>query len=301
MSAAITQVARSAAEIEAWLQEETAQTDEELHNGDGQDPDLVQAMRSFLNGTLSADEAAVAITRPVTLDMTPGADPYIVLQSLWGFLASAFVEMGQEVGLKLLDLLAAIQRMPQETTAITEIDWPDLQGFGHMWYDCHSSHFHGPPQLVHGENGVMAEERRIGLCQYLEDTGVVEANIWLRIPAAVAPDLGYSVLNMLRTNRPGLYVYIHQIHAWLKVAGPQLWKGKAMDELENWSSLAGDMRGRLPMTEHWAVWEAALVELSGDNTTLPKDSREVAADCLRLLKEAKKSDEKIGQVKKFDT
>jgi hypothetical protein len=271
--------------IEAWLQEMTTWNAMELDRGDGYHPDEVQAMRSFLNGSMNAHKAAVAITRPIMLE----TDPNSKLYRLWGFFADALVEQGQEVGRKSLDLLAAVQALPKETTPTAEIDWPDLKGFGSMWFDLHSLHFHGPPPWESGKEGIMTEEREKILRSLYEDTGLAEAAIWLRIPNAIDSSLGYEVLNLSRSGRAGLYIQIHQIRGWLKVAGPQLWRDKAMDEVGHYLEKAWTGYIDAPMSEHWAAWEAALVKLSGETSSFPfpPASRQVALDCLVLISDAK--------------
>jgi hypothetical protein len=268
------------ASLEAWLQEETAKSPEEIENGDGRHPDEVQALRSFLNDDITASEAARALTLPLTLE----ADPRSQLYRIWGLLADAIVEHGQEVGQKLVDVLAAVQKLPKTVTASTEIDWSQLPGFGHMWFDCHSLHFHGPNPWESGREGTLTEERVKSLCQLYEDLGKMEALIWLRVPNAINPDLGYEVLNLSRSGRAGLYVIIYQIRAWLKVAGRELWKHKAPDEIRQYSGSARAKRMDAPMAEHWAAWEEALVELSGLDGPLPEESRKVAVDCLELMR-----------------
>lgn len=204
-------------EVEAWLLYQTSYTSKELDNGDGNHPDEIDALRKLLDGTYTTQQAAVAITAPLA------REEYRPLQQyrLWGLLVDAISEQGQIVSQKSLELLLAIEALPPTP----QIAWSDLTIFGNLWSDMNSSQFHGSPPWEHGQEGVLADERSAELCRLYQDQGVAEASMWLRIPDAISPNHGYEVLNLSRSGRPGLYVYVYQIRGWLRVAGLQL-RGK---------------------------------------------------------------------------
>ncbi|CZT20088.1 uncharacterized protein RCC_05945 [Ramularia collo-cygni] len=273
-------------EVEAWLQEQTTYPREELLRGDGNHPDEIDAMRKFLVGTLTAHDAAAAIIHSITLEDDPPHEVY----RLWGLLAATLVELGREVGRKSLDLLAAIQQLPDATTPTGTIKWSDLPGFGNMWYDSHSMHMDGSPPWESGREGILTRERETVLRDLYEDGGAAEASIWLRIPNVINPNLGYEVLNLSRSGRACLFINLHQVHGWLKIAGPQLRLDRPLDEVMRLERKAWGEYADATMEEHWHDWEKALAELSKDDSTLPQESRKVAGECLAMMQDARLQD-----------
>lgn len=263
--------------LEAWLQEVTAQTSHELECGDGNDPDIINAMRSFLNGSVTASQAAVAITRPIAFDDDPPSKTY----RLWGLLGDSIGDRGLEASQKSIDLLAAVKALPPTP----QIDWSDLNQFGHMWHDGHSlSYDPGPWEDL-------AEERKVTLCQAREEVGIAEASMWLRNLDAIDPNQGYEVLNLACLGRPGIQMFLHQIYSWLKVAGLQLRLGKEPDATMTLPKV-GTARNlaSITMEEHWADWENGLMGLGGEGSSLLADTKILAAECLQLMRDATKQD-----------
>lgn len=269
-------------EVEAWLEYQTTYNSEELLRGDGNHPDEIDALRKFLNGTLTAEEAAVAITAPISRGGNPPGEQY----RLWGLLADAIAEHGQEVSRKSLDLLIAIVALPRTP----ELDWSNLTKFSNFWSDMYGSQHQGPPQWEYGKEGLLSEERKAELCGLYVDEGVAEANMWLELPDALGPELGYDALNLSCSGREGLYIYVHYIHGWLKTAGLQLRRQMELAKVMSLKKSTFGDYAEATMEEHWIAWEAALAELGEEESPLPSSSKQVAKECLATMQDARRQD-----------
>lgn len=260
-----------------WIRSQVAVDEEALLAGDGCHHEEAKALDDYLSGLLDAQQAANKITVPVLAEEDPPSELY----RLWGLLCDALVELadGQE---KILDLLAAIQTLPSTNS----IDWSQLMNFGHMWSDCHRLHIQGHAPW---ENESWSAARKAELSHQFEAIGTAEARMYLRNIGGIPADWGYDVLNLVCLRRPGLDVLIFEMYAWLQCAGTQLRKDLDPQEERSYSKpVPGSNRGPLQrisgtMAEHWNTWRREISKLSGSQSALSLESRDVAAECLALM------------------
>lgn len=111
---------------------------------DGCHPEEAQAMKNYLRHGTTATEAARAITHPIVTAENPRED----LVRLWDLLMDALLELPAEHTESLLELLKAIENLPEpDFTAVDKTKrlyedeklWRGPQGFGHLWSDLHQA------------------------------------------------------------------------------------------------------------------------------------------------------------------
>ncbi|KAL9037223.1 MAG: hypothetical protein Q9180_003842, partial [Flavoplaca navasiana] len=103
--------------------------------------DEAKALENYYDQKTEPTAAAKAITRPIASSDNPGAH----LHRLWNLLIDALMQFPESQVPALIQLLAAIQNLPNpdlidKTTPETPVDgflWRGLPGFGHMWADEH--------------------------------------------------------------------------------------------------------------------------------------------------------------------
>lgn len=245
-----------------WLDLHTAPTAEALQNGDGCHRDEVQTLNNYLNNSITIEEAADEITKPILHESKPADETY----RLWGLLCDAFVDLEKDDRSKSLDLLFQIQTLPPTP----DVNWSELPGFFSMWVTQYGGHWTGgdPPGI---RMAIEASDKE-ALDDFRERSdaiGRVEAEMFLRdFMFCMGERAAYKVLNLVSSDRPGVEVYVGQIFAWLDVAGEKL-KEKAM--LEN------------GLAEDWARWKEALLKLSQQGSRLSDEARKVAARCHELM------------------
>lgn len=108
---------------------------------DGCHPDEAQALKDYLVHEANAAEAAHAITHAIAVAANPGED----LVRLWALLMDALMELPKQHIIPLVELLKAIENLPEPVFTAKESNWPHeklwkgLPGFGHLWSDMHRS------------------------------------------------------------------------------------------------------------------------------------------------------------------
>lgn len=261
---------------ETWYQSKTAPTEAALSAGDGCHPDEANALRNFLKGEYSVQEAAKKITEPIFSEANPKENLY----RLWAFLCDALVELSDEECQKTIELLSAIEQLPSNTQ---NLEWKGLPGFGNMWHDLYQMHLDGPCTW---EKDVLTNSRREDLRQHFRRIGEAEAQLCLRSIGDIPLSWGFDVVNLLAQNRNGLNILLSEVEVWLEVAGEEL-KGEFGRSSEmRWYSrrLAGDMKGKqesvgASLAEHWSIWKAKLLELSREESRLTDEGRKLAKRC----------------------
>ncbi|CAD0095607.1 unnamed protein product [Aureobasidium mustum] len=252
-----------------WIHSQVAVDRDALVAGDGCHQEEAKALDDYLSGLLNTQDAAIKITSPVLGE----GDPPSELYRLWGLLSNALVELADDQA-KILDLLAAIQALPT-----TSIDWTKLEGFGHMFSDMHRLHLQGHSPW---EKENWTATRKVELCHHFEIIGAAEARMYLRGIGGISADWGYEVLNLVCSRRPGLDVLIFEVHAWLQCAATQLKNSLQPEETRSYSRPVPGVRvGRLQrvhctMVEQWGTWKRELSDLSGSQSALSVESRDVA-------------------------
>jgi hypothetical protein len=261
----------------AWIRSQTAEDGSALAAGDGCHHEEAKALSEYLSGNLLVQEAAERIVSPVLME----ADPPSGLYRLWGLLSDALVELTDDHQ-RILDLLAAIQSLPPHAC----INWSQLSDFGHIWSDLNRLHLHGPGPW---EKESWTEVRKAELCHHFATIGRVEAEIFSRGLGGVPADWGYEVINLVCSRRPGLDVFMFEVHAWLECAGTQLRRSLEPEEVRRYTRPVSGARNGLQeavsctMEQHWQTWREALLELSGDQSPLSVESRRLAAVCSPLM------------------
>lgn len=96
-----------------------------LAAGDSCRYDELQASTEYLDGNLTAQEAATKTTAPVLAEQESSNDLY----RLWGLLSDVLVELDDDDRGMVVQLLSAIQALP----FAAKIDWFNLRDLRHMW------------------------------------------------------------------------------------------------------------------------------------------------------------------------
>ncbi|EHK41231.1 hypothetical protein TRIATDRAFT_169177, partial [Trichoderma atroviride IMI 206040] len=227
--------------------------------------DDVDCLIDYLEGNITAEEAALSITQVLLDEVNPPTQLYRFM----GLLCEALVESKHDRE-KLLELLAAIKRIPPE-----EINWPALPGLLPLWSDLYRLHTRGP-------NGWELRRR-------YEEIGTVEATLYVRGLGGVTENWVYELLNLASLRRPGLDVVIGEIHSWLTVAGTKLVKDLDPDEVRNWPRpvLGGQPGQRLSveatMAQHWEAWRRSLLQISEERDFLTDEARRLARECHAMM------------------
>ncbi|KAJ6442299.1 C6 transcription factor [Purpureocillium lavendulum] len=251
-----------------------AEVKEAARAGDGCHGEEASSLNSYLDGTLTAQGAAVAITRPVLEE----DDPPAALYRLMGLLCQALAELGDE-RTKLLDLVTAIQALP----ATSQVDWSQLPGFGNMWSDLYRLHFHGANDWEKSDGlGLLPGAEKVELRQHYTAIGAVEAGLCLRGLGGVTSRWGYETLNLVCSGRPGVDVFLSSMFQWLAVAGTRLKRDLEPDRA---CSYGKRMEVEATMAQHWETWRRAFLQLSEGDDSLSVEGRELAAGCHRMMQD----------------
>lgn len=115
----------------------------------------VEALKSFHNGSLSTDDAAKFITRPITDSSVPNLGTYsdhsTALAHLWALLIEALIEWPSNRTTPLVALLKAIKNSPGNIHRGEATDdegkpfsWGNLPYFTRVWSD---NHWMSPGQI----------------------------------------------------------------------------------------------------------------------------------------------------------
>lgn len=246
----------------------------ETAQGENYYTDDVDCLIDYLEGNITAEEAALSITQ----DLLDEVNPPTQLYRFMGLLCEALVEFKNDRE-RLLELLAAIKRIPPE-----EINWPALPGLLPVWSDLYRLHTRGPNGWeVIGEP--LPDNKKAELRRRYEEIGTVEATLYVRELGGVTENWGYELLNLASLRRPGLDVVIGEIHAWLTIAGTKLVKDLDPDEVRNWPRpvLGGQPGQRLSveatMAQHWEAWRGSLLQISEEKDFLSVEARRLAREC----------------------
>ncbi|KAK8013118.1 hypothetical protein PG991_010493 [Apiospora marii] len=233
---------------------------------DGCHPDEAHALQSYLQGQITATQAAEAITKPVTASQNPDDDD---LPRLYGLLGDALMELPAPDLTRILELIGAIEDLPapdfsavpRENLPAHGTLWRGLPGFGHFWSD-------GPDVYV------TQCIRRAEVEARLVRNGLVGLEFsW-----------GYEmVTDALERSNAKLDTEVPMACEWLKILGDRFREGADKGEgcwaLERNGDLwKGGDRKRMSK-ERWDFWMQRLKEIS-DNDALSLRTREAAKQCL---------------------
>lgn len=270
---------------EEWFAEKLAPDGD---TEDGIHPIEAEALKSYLQKRVSVEKAAVAITKPVETSSDPKED----LPRLWGFLMDALIELPSEVTESLVELLRAIELLPEpDLSSVDKSKWPPhgtlwrrLPGFGHQYVDTYQ-YDRWRDRAVHAKDA--AERDRIRALQ------VKKANVEAQLVMAggiggIDIAFGYEcVTDALERNIDVDFVLEVEIWAtakWFEVAGGRFRDGATKGE-ESWAlGRARHQRefalwkgGKSMTWERWSFWGDCLESLQSRGGGVEEATRKVLA------------------------
>ena len=216
---------------ETWFKDQIAP------DGDAEDgchPDEAHSLQSYLNGRITTQEAARAITRPLLSADKPAADQ----TRLWNLLQDALVDLSADSVPRLIDLLHAIEDLPDpdfsskptgNASQSSQFTWKGLPNFGHLWSDVHKPH-----DLAYCLSTTLSSSdsltQDMGDRQGHRTLFVRRANIEARLAVAdiggIPLDWGYdAIADALERDAAILDIEIPIANEWIAVAGKEAVSG----------------------------------------------------------------------------
>lgn len=260
---------------------------------DGCHPDEAEALQSYLNNKINTQDTAHAITRPILSSDDPGAD----IHRLWNLLQDALIELPATHIPPLVNLLQAIQDLPdpEVTSKPSNIapqkggfTWKGLPNFGHLWADVHKQdNWHN--DLSTTLSSFPTSGDRLKKRQELRAAHIRKANIEARLAVAnigsIPLDWGYdAIADALEVDTAVLDFEIPAAREWIEVAGKELYQG-AKEGRESWAlSRNRDMGredGRMSLIR-WEFWEERIRERQ-EHGEVVGDAGKRAAEEMRKL------------------
>jgi Protein of unknown function (DUF3632) len=244
---------------DAWFDEKTAP---DGVTEDGCHPHEAKALKDYYHKKISAEEAAQAITRPIEDSEDPGDNLY----RLWGLLIDALVELPATQLPALIQLLEAIQKLPEpdltgrrtENTPASGYLWRGLPGFGHMWADEHKRD-DWRSTLAASDPASRAELRAKHVTK-----AEIEARLAIADVGGVCLDWGYEcIADALERRDVVLDFEVPATARWIAIAGKRLHDG-AVDGEESWALERRRDFGkeaRSMSLERWSFWGKRVEQL----------------------------------------
>ncbi|KAL9593350.1 MAG: hypothetical protein Q9219_007592 [cf. Caloplaca sp. 3 TL-2023] len=277
---------------EAWFREQIAP------NGvieDGCHPDEARTLQSYLNNQIDPRDAAHAIIQPILSSNDPGAN----LHRLWNLLQDALVELSAAYVLPLINLLKAIQDLPDpdlttesNSTATTlpksSFTWKGLPQFGHLWADVHKQ-----DDWRNNLSATLSSYHDLGdrlkNRQELRAAHAKKANIEARLAVAnvgsIPLDWGYdAIADALELDVAVLDFEIPAAKHWIEVAGKELYQG-AKDGRESWALNRKRNREREEVrmsVGRWEFWEGRMREFQEIGKVVEDAGYEAGKEMRRL-------------------
>ena len=263
---------------------------------DGCHPDEAQALQSYLNNKITTQEAARAITQPILSSGNFGAN----LHRLWNLLQDALVELSETHISPLVNLLQAIQDLPdpvlaskpsETTPSKDDFTWKGLPKFGHLWADVHKQdNWRNDLSTTLSSSSSSTVGDRSKKRQELRATHIRKANIEARLVVAnigcIPLDWGYdTIADALELDTAVIDFEIPAAREWIGVAGEELYQG-AKEERETWAlSRKRDMGredGKMSLNR-WEFWEERMGEFQ-KRSGIVEATSEKAGKRMRELK-----------------
>ena len=239
---------------------------------DGCHPDEAQVLQSYLNNHIATpQEAAHAIPRPIVSSDDSGAN----LNRLWNLLQDALVELSAAHIPALINLLRAIQDLPDPklTSEPTEtpspkdgFTWKDLPNFGHLWADVYKQD-NWRNDLAATLSSSLDFSDSLQKRQELRAAHIRNATIEDRLAGAndgnTPLDWGYDVIaDALELDTAVLDFEVPATKTWIDVAGKELYQG-AKEGRDSWAlSRKRNMKkedGKMSLSR-WKFWEEGMKE-----------------------------------------
>lgn len=271
---------------DTWFKQQIAPNE----GASGCHPDEAQALQSFLNKTINAQEAAHAITQPIL----SSGDFENKLNRLWNLLQDALIELPATHIPSLINILLAIQDLPdpdltsksRESTPDEERStWKDLPGFGHLWADLYKSMTWRDELYAELSSPLTLEER-----QKLRATHIRKNHVEARLAAANFGggwlDWGYAAIaDALELDNAVLDFDIPAAREWLAIVGKELYQG-AKEGKESWvfseKRDMGKEEEKMSLIR-WDFWEERMRDCQ-ERAEVIMDSGKAAGEEMRKLR-----------------
>lgn len=225
-----------------------------------------QALQAFHEGATTTHEAASAITHPIATSPSNHLD--VERNGLWSLLISAFMDWPRSETPALLQLLKAIQQVPDPAIgeeAKSSVGngpfWNGLPGFGHMWAD----DFERRKMLrLCGAGGQHGQDnnRRGGLREKYVPAAGLEATFCDQQIAGINLNWGYErITDALERSDALRDIEVPMAAEWLRSLPHRIYKG-ALEQEEGWP-LKRDLDlwtggGDVMTVERWQWWKNRL-------------------------------------------
>lgn len=244
---------------DAWFDEKTAP---DGAADDGCHPHEAQALKDYCHKKTSAKEAAQAITRPTENSTDPGAN----LCCLWSLLIDALIEWPAPQVPRLIQLLDALQKLPEpdltgrrtENTPADGFLWRKLPGFGHAWADEHKRD-DWRRTLAASDPADRAALRAKHIRK-----AEIEARLAVADVGSIPLDWGYDCMADALERRDAVLDFeVPAAAEWVTIAGKGLYAG-AVDGKESWAlerrrDFGKEAKAMSLM--RWLFWETRFEEL----------------------------------------
>lgn len=270
---------------DAWFDNEIAP---DGAKEDGCHPDEAQALKSYLRGELTAEQAACKITKPTETDADPGNH----ISNLWGFVQDALIDIPSARG-KVIQLLQEIQKLPpvdmtnkERNSWLTDPSeelWRDLPAFINLWSDTYRWKY--THEDFHQHEDKYTSEHWDKVSADAHTYANIEAQFLAgRVDGAPA-DWGFMcVCDALERSNAMLDVELPAAKEWLVIAG-QLLRDHKVSEHEGYA--LGMQRnlwegGKCMSKERWAFWKERLMSARQDQR-LKEATKQAAKEALDAM------------------
>lgn len=230
----------------SWFASKIAPNGDTNDNEGGCDPQEARALKAYLRRKTTPAEAASAITRPVS----NAANPKDELHHLWGLIQDAFIELPQENVVRLVNLMQAIEDLPNPAAVENESGHPDdgfwreSPGFADLWADMYPRYCFR--WNVEGSVG----ERRDALRGEHVRQAYVEAQLVRAGLAGLTIHWGYEVVADALESSDAVFDFeVFAAVEWIVVCGERFREGAGRGE----RSRALQGRKGKPRRDLWAV------------------------------------------------
>ncbi|KAF4497976.1 hypothetical protein FAGAP_5835 [Fusarium agapanthi] len=247
------------------------------------------ALCNYLNKTMSAESAARAITADFSR-ILPEEDVRVGVRrrnELWELLASTLLCFEDDCDM-IVDLLAAIQSLPSMNSTPWWVADPQpsdslcsLPAFHIVWQSCY--------EALRCECGECDDQHFSTDKKYYSRAGTAEAKMYVRGIPGITEFWAYKTINLICVLDEHLEFVIHEIHGWLRIAGPKLAETLDSNQVKSFERAVRGRRDKIyeisvTMFEHWQHWKKSFLEVSFDEDFLSFEGRELARECHDIMK-----------------
>ncbi|KAF4336877.1 NirA-like nitrate assimilation regulatory protein [Fusarium beomiforme] len=227
--------------------------------------DEALALCNYLNGSMSAESAARAITADHLLRYDEVTIPF----RLWQLLSDTLLRFEEDCDM-ILDLLKAIQKLPTKNetpwwvTDPLRRSWPreplsELPEFANQWQVCYEKHRY--EYRGHWVTDETIKNSRV----YFRRAGMVEAKMYLRGIPGITEFWAYRTINLICLRNKDLEVVIFEIYGWLHTAGSKLAETLDPNQIKCFERAMRDRPEKkyeisVTMFEHWQHWKKSFLE-----------------------------------------